>query len=232
MKVKAIEAPRAPVVINISKASKMPCPSWSLEAIETCPGSIDAGHESGLVEACRICYATRGNYRYPNVKKPRAENRRAWQHPDFVPAMVARLQDESFFRWFDSGDMYHIGLARKILEVMRGTPGTRHWLPTRMYKFSKFRAILDEMNGLPNVVARYSSDSITGATIPGAAYSSTIFPADHAPAGAFVCGAYTRAGKCADCRACWDKSISVIAYPGHGAGAKKEYKALDLVTVA
>ena len=33
---------------------------------------------------------------------------------------------------------------------------------------------------------------------------------------AFMCGAYDRDGKCGDCRACWDKTVKVVAYPAHG----------------
>ena len=42
--------------------------SWSLQALETCPGSI--GVDGELVDACKGCYATTGNYRFANVKAP------------------------------------------------------------------------------------------------------------------------------------------------------------------
>jgi len=128
--------------------------------------------------------------------------------------MVERLKSESFFRWFDSGDVYALGLARKILKVMIATPATQHWLPTRMHKFPKFLPIFASMNLLPNVAVRFSSDSIQGEMIEGE-YTSTIH-AGTIPRGAMECGAYTRNGKCVDCRACWSKDVAVIAYPGHG----------------
>ena len=73
---------------RLSKASKMPCRSWSLQALDTCPASRKA--DGSLVDACSGCYATGGNYRYPNVKAPREHNREDWKHDDWDDAMVQR----------------------------------------------------------------------------------------------------------------------------------------------
>jgi hypothetical protein len=130
--------------------------------------------------------------------------------------MVAELDNDRYFRWFDSGDVYSLKLARKILEVMKRTPWVNHWLPTRMHKFEKFASVFAEMEALPNVVVRLSSDSITGETIDGATTSTIVPFAEDAAEGMTVCEAYTRQGKCASCRACWQKNNAVIAYPAHG----------------
>ena len=201
------------MTIKLSKASKMPCRSWSLQALDTCPGSKSP--DGSLVPACSGCYAIGGNYRFPNVKAPRLHNRDDWKRDSWVDDMVRELDNDRYFRWFDSGDIYDVRLARKILEVCERTPWVKHWIPTRMYKFQKFTLVLARLNRLPNVVLRLSSDSITGETISGD-NTSTIATVDSVPDGAVVCEAYTRDGKCADCRACWDKSVSVIAYIGHG----------------
>jgi hypothetical protein len=205
--------------LKLSKASKMPCLSWSLQAIDTCPGSI--GPDGDLVPACKGCYATTGNYRFPNVKKPRLLNRDDWRRLDWVADVVASLERESFFRWFDSGDVYALPLARKILQVMEQTPHVKHWLPTRMYKFPKFHAVFAAMESLPNVVVRYSSDSISGETVPGRNTSTIVGDTSQVPNNATICPAYTRAGKCLDCRHCWDQSVAVIAYPAHGVSMLK-----------
>jgi hypothetical protein len=204
---------------KLSKPGKMPCKSWSLQAIETCPGSRGADGE--LVPACRGCYATTGNYRFKNVRAVREHNKEDWQRADWVQAMVSLIGSDEYFRWFDSGDCYHVKLARKMLEVMRATPGTRHWFPTRMHKFAKFRPILQEMEGLPNVVVRYSSDDIFGGLVAGANTSTIVPDPDHVPTGATMCDAYQRAGQCGDCRACWSKDTAVIAYPQHGQNMAK-----------
>lgn len=207
-------------MIRISTTSKLDgVRSWSLVARDTCPGSIGADGE--LVPACQGCYAVGGNYRYPNVRAPRVENRDDWQRSEWVADMVAQLQNDRFFRWFDSGDMYAIGLAEKIYAVMVATPWVRHWLPTRMHKFSKFADVLARMSALPNVMVRPSSDSVTGEYEPGV-HGSTIVPSvDTVPNGATLCHAANNAGKCGPCRACYDKSVPVVAYVAHGRSMAK-----------
>lgn len=200
-------------MIKLSKSSKMPCRSWSLQALDTCPASRDA--TGALVPACSGCYAVGGNYRYPNVKAPREHNREDWKRDSWVSDMVTELDNDRYFRWFDSGDMYDVRLARKILAVCEQTPWVRHWIPTRMHKFPKFALVLARLEALPNVVVRLSSDSITGEVIQGAT-TSTIATVDTVPSEAVVCEAYDRGGKCGPCRACWDKQVSVVCYIGHG----------------
>lgn len=208
---------------KFSKPSKMPCRSWSLQALETCPASKDSNGE--LVPACKGCYATSGNYRFPNVKAPREHNKEDWQAPDWVDVMVSELDNDRYFRWFDSGDVYDIRLARKILEVMRQTPWVRHWLPTRMHKFDKFKSVLDNMDALSNVVVRLSSDGVLGETVENAANSSTIVPnREYLTPIMSLCGASEREGKCGTCRACWDKTVSIVAYPAHGKSMLKQIK--------
>lgn len=211
------------MAINISKTSKLDgVRSWSLQARETCPGSIDA-NTGELVAACAGCYAVGGNYRFANVKAPREENREDWKRDAWVGDMVAALRNDRYFRWFDSGDVYDIRLARKILEVMRATPDVQHWLPTRMHKFAKFKGILAAMAALPNVMVRPSSDSVTGEFTRGV-HGSTIVP-DTAPReGVTLCHAATNAGKCGPCRACYSKDVPVIGYLAHGRTMSKVVK--------
>lgn len=209
-------------MIKLSKPSKMPCYSWSLEAIATCPASI--GVDGELVDACKGCYATTGNYRFKNVKAPRVHNREDWKREQWIGDMVAELDSSRYFRWFDSGDMYNLSLANKILEVMKQTPWCKHWLPTRMHKFAKFKTVIEQMEALPNVVVRKSSDSVLGETIEGQC-TSTIIPDIEAATDAMtVCEAYSREGKCGSCRKCWDKSVQVVAYPAHGRSMMKLIK--------
>ena len=207
-------------MIKISITSKLDgIRSWSLQALDTCPGSIASPGE--LVDACKGCYATTGNYRYPNVKAPMEHNKEDWQRLTWVDDMVSALQNDRFFRWFDSGDMYAIGLAEKILEVMKRTPWVSHWMPTRMHKFPKFRMVLESMQALPNVMIRFSSDSVTGQYTKGLHGSVIIPTAEAVKKGMTLCRAYENAGKCSGCRACYDKKIKVIAYPAHGVSMKK-----------
>lgn len=188
--------------------------SWSLQALDTCPGSVAA--DGGLVDACKGCYATTGNYRFANVKAPRLHNRDDWQRDEWVADMVKALDSDRYFRWFDSGDMYSLDLAQKMLDVMKATPHVKHWLPTRMHKFAKFANVLAQMKELANVSVRFSSDSVTGEYVEGLHGSVIVPTADNVTDGMTLCRAYANDGKCNGCRACYDKTVPVIAYPAHG----------------
>ena len=146
---------------HLSKTSKLDgILSWSLQASETCPGSRASNGQ--LVAACSGCYATTGMYHFGAVKAVRADNKEAWQDAGWVDTMVKSLAKAKFFRWFDSGDLYSLELAEKVLAVMEATPNVKHWLPTRMAKFAKFQPILESMQALPTVMVRFSSDSVSG----------------------------------------------------------------------
>lgn len=206
-------------MIKLSKASKMPCPSWSLEALRTCPASKNPSGE--LVDACKGCYATEGNYMFPSVKGSRQHNMKDWKRDAWCNDMVEALQNDLYFRWFDSGDMYDLNLAYKILEVMSRTKHCKHWLPTRMHKISKFKTVIRMMSALPNVVVRLSSDSVRGELVEGDT-TSTIIAQDQLESftGA-ICKSYENSGKCGTCRTCWDKDVPVVAYVQHGNRMKK-----------
>jgi hypothetical protein len=208
----------------LSETSKLGCKSWSLQALETCPGAV--GDNGNLVEVCQGCYATGGNYRFPNVKRVREANKQEWQEETWVLDMTKALQDSRFFRWFDSGDMYALELAEKIYQVCQATPWCQHWIPTRMYKFAKFREVLDRLNALPNAVVRFSGDNIGEAPKFGQFVSMVVAP--EALHDAHMCPAYAQGGKCLDCRACWSKDVHNVAYLAHG---KKMHKVVRLVTI-
>lgn len=211
-------------MVRLSVTSKLDgIKSWSLQAGDTCPGSLD--NIGQLVAACQGCYAMGGNYRFANVRAPREYNREDWKRDSWADEMVQALNNERYFRWFDSGDMYAIGLAKKIYAVMVATPWVKHWLPTRMLKFAKFQAIIAKMNELQNVVVRFSSDSVIGEFTPGL-HGSTIAPTLEAvPAGAMACLAYQNEGKCNGCRQCWNKNVDVVAYIAHGKSMAKVVQA-------
>lgn len=219
-------------IVKLSNTSKLGVKSWSLQAYNTCPASIDQDGE--LVAACGGCYAAYGNYRFANVKASREYNRISWSHDNFVNDFVRVLQTERYFRWFDSGDMYSLGLANKIYEIMLNTPHVLHWLPTRMHKFKKFEAILQKMQSLPNVVIRLSSDGIDGSIVNSDVVStnSTILPADNVDQyDGFICPAYKQDGKCNDCKACYSKDVKTVAYVAHGAVMKSKIKKIALANV-
>ena len=226
------KANKAGNIVKLSNTSKLGVKSWSLQAYNTCPASLDQDGE--LVAACSGCYAAYGNYRFANVKATREYNRVSWSHDNFIDDFVRSLQTERYFRWFDSGDMYSIGLANKIYEIMKATPHVLHWLPTRMHKFKKFAAILQKMQDLPNVVIRLSSDGIDGSIVDSDVVStnSTILPADMVDQySGFICPAYAQDGKCNDCKACYSKDVQTVAYVAHGAVMKSKIKKIALANI-
>ena len=213
----------------LSKTSKLGCLSWSLQAFETCPGSVNP--DGSVVDACTFCYARRGMYHMPDVKALRARNKEDWHNVDWVDRMVDSLAKQTHFRWFDSGDMYSVTLAERILEVMRRTPHVKHWLPTRMHKFDKFKPVLFDMMQLDNVCVRLSSDSVSGEILDVNVPNSTIVPwhgFTYGMEGVKECPAYKNDGKCGTCRACWDKSVKTIAYPYHGQSKTKVIKIMAM----
>ena len=202
-------------MLKLSKTSKLDgILSWSLQAIDTCPGSV--GSDGALVPACSGCYATTGFYLFEPAKNARAFNRDDWTRDEWADDMVSALESQRYFRWFDSGDMYSIGLAEKMFDVMTRTPWVKHWLPTRMAKFPKFAAVIARMQALPNVMVRFSADSVDGTYVDGVHGSVIISDADTVPTGTTLCRAYEHDGKCNGCRACYSKDVAVIAYPAHG----------------
>jgi hypothetical protein len=212
-------------MIKLSKTSKLDgILSWSLQALETCPASKNK--DGSLVDACKGCYATTGFYQFAPAKNARAFNREDFKRDAWVSEMVLSLDSSRYFRWFDSGDMFSLDLANKILEVMRATPWCKHWMPTRMYKFPKFAKVIAKMQALPNVVVRFSSDSVQGQLVEGVTTSTIFSEESQLPKNATICRAYEHGGKCNGCRSCYDKSVNVIAYKSHGVKMAKVIKIL------
>jgi len=89
---------------KLSKTSKLDnILSWSLQALETCPGSLSA---SGvLVDACSGCYATTGCYSFKGTKAVRADNKAAWQEE-------MKLHDQLF-------DQLSYHLPKELVETKR-----------------------------------------------------------------------------------------------------------------
>jgi hypothetical protein len=199
-------------MVKLGQTTKMPGRSWGLPAGSTCPGSRDA--EGRVVPVCHACYAKVGNYTYPVPRAAREFNRTDWRRDDWVEEMIQEVSMESYFRWFDSGDLYHVELGRKILAIVRATPHVKHWIPTRSHTVPRLRAVLEQIRAEPNAVVRYSSPNVDGTY--DAEHGSTVIPFVDWPTRASVCPSSRQEGRCGACRACWDKNVPVIAYVGHG----------------
>ena len=204
------------MMIRLSQTSKMPCKSWSLPALTTCPGSRKA--DGTKVDVCKGCYATTGFYNMGAAMALRSENRYDWHRVEWVDEMVEAIKPDPYFRWFDSGDVFHPELAEKIYIIGKKTKDTRHWLPTRSHKVPTIRNWLTRMKRLPNMAVRYSSDRVN--RFNKRLHGSVVSDGKLLP-NTFECQAYLRGGQCGHCRACWGKSNKTIAYPAHGYKMKR-----------
>ena len=207
-------------MIKLSKTSKMRnihgiVPSWSLQAGKHCPASLD--EEGEVVEVCKGCYAKSGMYNFPVVKDVREANGEDWKRDEWVLDMVKVIVRYKHFRWFDSGDVYSAKLAEKIYEVIKSTPKTRHWLPTRMNKVKKVSVVLDKIKRLSNVCVRLSADNINEFRKDLGAYVITESKVEYCNENdIFVCPVTFEKNRksCDDCTKCYDKEVKV-AYIVH-----------------
>ncbi len=198
--------------IMLSKTSKMPSHSISLSAYDCITGDKLAKVKGSV---CHGCYARKGRYNMPNVKTSMEKRKVFFQSAQFVDTMIRLISKKrtKLFRWFDSGDVQSVKMAHNILDVVRGTPDFKHWIPSKEAKIWK-EALATYPNDMPsNFVLRISATMVDGKPSKAFDNTSTVHK-DKEPIG-FVCPAYTQGGKCLDCQACWDKTVKNVSYKKH-----------------
>ena len=187
----------------MTRTSKMPGLSYSLPAWE-----CQTGAKLRLVPGtpCFGCYALKGNYiRYPAIKKAQYYRLASLVQGSWVPAMVAQVKRQKYFRWHDAGDVQSVDHMNKIFEVCRLTPDTNHWLPTQERKYLPLPG-----SKIPdNLVIRLSGSKIDGPAPTAWTHTSSVVTKGAS------CPAPNQGGKCRTCRACWTKSIKNISYGKH-----------------
>ena len=194
---------------TLSKPGKMPCHSTSTPASNCITGSKLAKVQGSV---CDGCYALKGNYRFGNVQRALQRRLEGIEHPQWIAAMVTLIEskNEGYFRWHDSGDIQSVQHLEKIAKVAQLTPNVKHWIPTREYAIVKeFR----KTNEVPsNLVIRLSAHMIDGAAPTNYGLPTSTVVSDDTQR---TCNAPDTAGKCADCRACWNPKIKNVAYGLH-----------------
>ena len=204
----------AAITGGLSNPDKMPCKSYNLPARECRVGSILRGIKNST---CAGCYALKGRYAFPNVQAALYRRLESLNNPDWVPAMVRLIDNEPFFRWFDSGDIQSVDHLAQIVAVCNATPKTKHWLPTREVKLVREYA---RNNPIPkNLNIRISAPMIdaesprvidsAGKALP----TSTVH--DKRPPIGYECPAPKQGNNCGDCRACWNPRKRNISYGKH-----------------
>jgi hypothetical protein len=206
---------------GLTQTSKMPCKSLSTPTA-LCVTGYKMAKIPGSI--CADCYATKGFYSmYAGTVEPAQHARHdAMLHdPHWVPAVVTSIGADPEFRWFDSGDIPSLFALERIVEVCRATPVTLHWLPTREYGMVKDFIAKHGKHAIPdNLVVRLSAMYPDQPTVVPASLRNiknvltSNVHSKSAPTG-MPCGAYTRGGRCGECRLCWDKTVFAVSYPKH-----------------
>ena len=188
---------------GLSKPSKMPGPAFNLPA-SRCITGAKLVKVPGSV--CHGCYALKGRYRFPNVQNALERRRQALTSLQWVEAMVVLVSGNEFFRWHDSGDLQSLEHLKKIFEVCKRTPKTRHWLPTREAQILK-QVTPEEVP--KNLIIRFSSHMIDQGPVKAWPWTSTVVTKDK------TCPAAEQDNTCGSCRACWNRDVKNIAYGKH-----------------
>ena len=191
------------IVGGLSAPGKMPCPSINLPAV-ACVTGAKLAQVPGTT--CHGCYALKGRYRFPGTIKAMDRRLQALSDSRWVRAMVVLMKDRKYFRWHDSGDIQGPWHLKRILEVCKQTPSTKHWLPTREAQLLQY---LDPDIIPPNLIIRLSATKVNGAASKSWPWTSTVSTKDK------TCPASDQGGKCKSCRQCWDRSIPNVQYAKH-----------------
>lgn len=132
--------------------------SWSLPAgrARSCPG------ESGL---CRVrCYAKRGHFHQPNVKKAHRRNFDYSKTDGFVDWLVgsSRATFARVLRIHVSGDFYDVDYTRKWYEIAKLLPNVQLFTYTRSWREEAILPELLTLSTLSNFQLWWSIDRETG----------------------------------------------------------------------
>ena len=193
------------IVGGLSAPGKMPCPSINLPAV-ACVTGAKLARVPGTT--CHGCYALKGRYRFQNVKEAMNRRLEALKDSRWVQAMVTLMEGRKYFRWHDSGDIQSAWHLKRILEVCKQTPSTKHWLPPRE---AGLLALMDPEVIPKNLIIRLSATKVDGAAGKSWPWTSTVTTNNEQK----TCAAPDQKGKCLDCRACWSRDIQNITYAKH-----------------
>lgn len=173
---------------------------------------------------CGKCYALKGRFTTAGSRRAQARRLRAFEREPatWAEAFKTVLREKAkhvgparrCMRWFDSGDVQSVEMAKAILEVVVGTGEVRHWVSTR--EPAMWVRALKELGWRefpPNVVVRVAATMIGQArelVLPEGFASCSV--------GANVghkCPAIQQGHQCRECRACWDRGVRNVDYELH-----------------
>lgn len=201
---------------GLSKPSKMPCHGWSISAEKCSVGGVLRGVPGST---CSGCYARKGRYVFDNVKAAHARRLAAYNADPsaWADAMAESIKKkgETYFRWFDAGDLQSVEMLQHIVDIAAALPGVRFWLPTQERGIvGRFLATGD----IPeNLVIRISAPMV-GAALPlpeALRQSPQVVRSAVSCGDGRACPAPQNAGECGECRACWNTGVDLVSYAKH-----------------
>lgn len=192
---------------TLGKPSKMPGFSYGIPA-SSCKVGQKLASLKGSV--CENCYAMKGFYNMPSVRKGQLRRLESLTHPQWVDAMVFLIgrSGSDYFRWHDSGDLQDIEHLRNIVKVAEKLPHVKFWLPTREAKL--ITSFLRGSSFPQNLIVRVSGAMVDGEAPVRFLHTSTVVSSTSA-----TCPAPAQDNKCGSCRACWDKNVANVSYKEH-----------------
>ena len=207
---------------GLSNPSKMPGKAFGLPAAgEACPIGAKLAAVPGSV--CHGCYATKGMYGFPIVREAQARRfaavKLALSDPSerakWVDAMATQIRREQYFRWHDSGDIFSLEYLEMIVDVVKATPDTKHWLPTR--ELMTVRRYQLRHGAFPeNLVVRLSLPMVNPAESQILAMARAFqLPLSAVSTQGFTCSAPTNGNACGNCRKCWSPNVGLVTYRKH-----------------
>ena len=192
---------------SLGEPSKMPGYAYGLSARDCKVGGV-LRYVKGSV--CSKCYAMKGHYNNASVVQAHQKRTASLHHPLWADAMafMINFRVSPHFRWHDSGDLQSLEHLRKIVEVCKLTPGTKHWLPTReagiVNEYIKANGDFPE-----NLCVRVSATMIDGPPPTDFNQTSTVVTEN------WTCPSSQQGNACLECRMCWNREVKNVVYKKH-----------------
>ncbi|MCI4436574.1 MAG: hypothetical protein JHC33_07170 [Ignisphaera sp.] len=185
------------VVISPNNTKLGKIPSFSLPAINSCPGRT--------TWCSNLCYADKVARIYKNAEKSYYTNMDATTKVDFVSLMndeIAKLVKKNIktFRIHVSGDFYDVKYIYRWVSIIQANPEMMFYGYTRSWSVDNLLPHLETLRCLPNVILFASTDDTTVGTPP--ATWREAYAGDTKPNGKKMVTCLEQAGKVATCDKC------------------------------
>lgn len=201
---------------GLSTATKMPCPVYSIPAMECKTGSKLVQVKGSTCESCYALKTKGGWYMKSRVLEPMYSRLMSLKNPQWTDAMVFLIKRSraAYFRWHDSGDLQGIWHLAKIVEIARRIPDCIFWLPTREW-FIVRNYIKNMKQEIPkNLIIRLSAMMVDGPAPVDLARELGV-TVSRVSENKGDCPAPFQNHWCRSCRKCWNPKVECVTYWKH-----------------